>query len=365
MDIQMSEEFEINSSIKKYSVGITQRLSTEGFDNKNTYLLVDALVLKLWPILDHHHLIAIDATEQNKTLETAAKIIEKLRALGANRDSHLIAIGGGIIQDLATFVASTYMRGISWRYYPTTMLGMCDSCIGGKSSLNVGEYKNIAGNFYPPSYILVATELHQTLQKNEVIAGLFEAVKICFAATDTQFEDYLKITGDNLQKSLLALPDLISLSLKTKKQFIEEDEFDEGVRLLLNFGHTFGHAIEGATNYAITHGVAVGLGMLCALHCASYEAPLIEQNLRVIKLKSYIHTLLTQTEGISESLKTLDTSFALKKFKSDKKHKNDVYIVIAPNLEGYLMLKQLPKNQEADEKIMQSFQVVKDSYEIQ
>jgi len=180
MGFPMSESFSINSSIRKYSVEITQAPRINLASNENTYLLVDGLVLGLWPILKYSKTIAIDATEQTKTLETVASVIEQLRNLGANRDSHLIAVGGGIIQDVATFVASSYMRGISWSYYPSTMLGMCDSCIGGKSSINVGQYKNIAGNFYPPTHISVATDFHKTLEKMKLLLVYLRLRKFVF-----------------------------------------------------------------------------------------------------------------------------------------------------------------------------------------
>lgn len=365
MDFPMLESFDINSSIKKYSVEITQAPKINRTSSENTYLLVDALVLSLWPMLKHSKTITIDATEQTKTLETVASVIEQLRNLGANRDSHLIAVGGGIIQDVATFVASSYMRGISWSYYPSTMLGMCDSCIGGKSSINVGQYKNIAGNFYPPTHISVATDFHKTLEKNEVIAGLFEAVKICFSSTDDSFDRYLTLAGNGLNETLSRLPQLIELSLKTKRKFIEEDEFDQGVRLLLNFGHTFGHAIEGATNFIITHGVAVGLGMLSAIHLATQKEPTIANNRRVLQLKKYIISLLTQADGLSDSLKKLDSRLALDKFRSDKKHKNGFYTVIIPNVDGWLDRTYYVVGAETDNDIINAFEALKGEYEVQ
>jgi 3-dehydroquinate synthase len=190
-----------------------------------------------------------------------AYVVEQLRILGANRTSHLIAIGGGIIQDIATFTSSIFMRGISWTYYPTTLLGMVDSCVGGKSSINVGQFKDIAGNFYPPEDILIDTHFCHTLQHQDIISGLCEAVKICFAARGENFSNYLAMTDENGLVKDSDLSKAIELSLLTKKKFIEEDEFDTGVRLLLNFGHTFGHAIESLTNYKVPHGIAVSYGM--------------------------------------------------------------------------------------------------------
>ena len=223
----MSVSFEINSSSKSYQVEIGRgQLKSGLYAPKQNFVLVDELVLELYPYLDTDFLIVIPAVEESKSLATVAYVIEKLRLLGANRNSHLIAIGGGIIQDIATFTASIFMRGISWSYYPTTLLGMVDSCIGGKSSINVGQFKNIAGNFYPPERILIDTDFCETLKQQELISGLCEAVKICFASRDEVLTKYLSFTESNGLVNEANLPDIINLSLMTKKKFIEEDEFD-------------------------------------------------------------------------------------------------------------------------------------------
>ncbi len=163
----MSVSFDIQSSNKIYKVAIREDLLTKNlFEASNDLIIIDAHVLDLYPTLHAKNLIPIPALESSKTLDTVSYVIEQLRSKGAHRKSHLIAIGGGIIQDIATLVASLYMRGISWSYYPTTLLGMVDSCIGGKSSINVGKYKNIAGNFYPPQVITIEPHFCNTLEPN-------------------------------------------------------------------------------------------------------------------------------------------------------------------------------------------------------
>ena len=362
----MSVSFEINSSSKSYQVGIVRdQLEAGLYKPKQKFVLVDKLVLELYPYLQTDRLIVIPAVEESKSLETVAYVVEQLRLLGANRSSHLIAVGGGIIQDIATFTASIFMRGITWTYYPTTLLGMVDSCVGGKSSINVGQFKNIAGNFYPPEEILIDTHFCSTLQHQDLISGLCEAVKICFAERGEHFTDYLKTTDENGLVNEVDLAKIIELSLLTKKTFIEEDEFDTGVRFLLNFGHTFGHAIEAAGNFSITHGVAVGLGMQIANHLASKLHPEMNSVNRVKQLDAYLSVLLRGIPTLPKVLAEISSEVFVEKFKSDKKHTTNEYVVIVPDREGYLYRYFVTKSEEFEILLVASFEYLKDLYEVQ
>ena len=358
----MSETFEICSASGNYAITIdidsitTPRDSLGGEQIK----LIDEKVKSLWPRVASESAIGIEALEGNKNLETVALLIERLRDEGANRKTHLYAYGGGIVQDLSTFIASSYMRGIDWTYCPTTLLGMVDSCIGGKSSLNVGRYKNIAGNFYPPKAVLIDCNFCQTLSKEERIAGLCEAVKICFAAQGSQFERYLEIA--NLESdalSVLQLQSIISLSLRTKKVFIEEDEFDQGIRLLLNFGHTFGHAIEAGTNFAITHGVAVGLGMLAELEFSKAYFPLHKTPPRIASLIGYLQKLLLQLPLLKKQLSSLSMEDAYASFMSDKKHDSTHYYLILADESGCLKREAIAKSEHINSLIKTIFSKLK------
>jgi 3-dehydroquinate synthase len=356
----------IASSIKSYDVTVGVGVAEKLLSEQEVILIVDQKVNGLYPWLQGRNAIVIEAKEENKTLATVATTIEQLRALGANRHTHVVAVGGGIIQDLSTFAASSYMRGVKWTYFATTLLGMADSCIGGKSSINVGPYKNIAGNFYPPELVLVDTEFCNTLSDEQKIEGLLEAVKICFASDGAAFDRYLAIanSGDLLKDNKL-IAEVIALSLATKKKFIEEDEFDNGIRLLLNFGHTFGHAIEGASNYRISHGVAVGLGMLAAMDFSQGMGWSQETNSRIRSLKTYVCSLLSMVDGLASSLSGLSSSDALEKFRSDKKHRKQEFAVIAFDEAGFLVRRFVPVCQEVEGLIIDAFENLKRSYEIQ
>lgn len=358
----MSATFKVEASSGSYKVHIGSGLQVKEA-KQNTFSISDEIVAKLWAGSMPANAFVVAANEQNKTLETTAQIIEAMRSEGIQRGGHLEAFGGGIIQDLATITASLYMRGIDWTYYPTTLLGMVDSCIGGKSSINVGSYKNIAGNFYPPKEIIIDVEFCKTLALPEQVAGLCEAVKICYAAKNESFDQYIK-NFSNLSMPLSSeqLLELVELSLITKKTFIEEDEFDQGSRLLLNFGHTFGHAIEAATHFSITHGVAVGLGMLAEIRMGILLRKLNSLPERAMHLDAYIRRLLKSIPDMVSSIRNLDSALALEAFKSDKKHVKQSYVMVTLDEQGYLERVFLPVTDDLNQTILEIFEWVKKDF---
>lgn len=287
--------------------------------------------------------IGVDAVETSKSLDRISEVIIALRVLGANRDTILLAIGGGIIQDIATFVASVYMRGLKWDYLPTTLLGMVDSCIGGKSSINVGKYKNLIGNFYPPENIFVDLQFIETLSTEQRVAGLCEAVKICFAHTGDAFERYIAL-DPGAASSPEIFHELISLTLITKRWFVEIDEHDHKERQLLNFGHTFGHAIEGATNFAVPHGIAVGMGMLAAIEFARLNGHFASVPARVKLLERYVAAQLAKIANLPFLASQVAVSDLIDRFNADKKHTSAHYAVIVPDAAGYLIRVELEKS---------------------
>lgn len=356
-----SFEIEIRSSFGTYKVRIGRGLAREFVADSEALLAADSGLLAHFPWLDVPRTIPMIAAESAKTLQAAGDVVEALRDRGADRTSHLVAVGGGIVQDVATMSASIYMRGIKWTYCPTTLLGMVDSCIGGKSSINVGRYKNVAGNFHPPMQVLIDTDFCETLPTTQRVAGLCEAVKICFADTGTAFDEYLALVarGDVLDGSLL--PDIIALSLSTKKRFIEEDEFDNGVRLLLNFGHTFGHALEAAGNFSISHGVAVGLGIMAAVAFSEEQSPGVSTLPRVHALVSHLRDLVSHVPEVADHLRAIDREDALRRFKSDKKHRKDQFAVISLTSVGYLQRQFIPASVDSEQRILRAFAAIQDN----
>lgn len=340
----MSEPFSItiHSSTGEYKVSVARGLGTRGAGH--AIRLADRRVADLHPAIRSTEMIGIDALETEKTLSAVEACISALRDQRANRSTRISVFGGGIIQDVATLTASLYMRGIAWDYYPTTLLSMVDSCIGGKSSINVGSYKNLAGNFYPPTEIFIDPEFCTTLTPGQITEGLCEAVKICFAARDDAFDRYMQLVdAADPARNLDTLADIISLSLSTKQVFIEEDEFDRGIRLLLNYGHTLGHPLEGASDFRINHGLAVGVGMITSLHLAGFGHEGGPD--RVRRLRAYVSHLLKSNDFLPAELRAVDVERIVAGFTSDKKHTDDHFVVIIPDAEGYLVRSRLPKTE--------------------
>lgn len=209
----------------------------------------------------------IEAIEDNKSLEAAPALVRRLAEGGIRRDHLLLAVGGGIIQDMTCFVASILFRGIDWAFLPTTLLAQADSCIGSKSSINAAGTKNLIGNFYPPKLISLAAEFLVTLDERDVRSGVGEMLKVHTIDGPASFD---RIAA--AYESLFADPDVmlgfVRDSLLMKQKLIEVDEFDRGPRNIMNYGHSFGHAIEAATNFAVPHGIAVTMGMDMANHVA-------------------------------------------------------------------------------------------------
>lgn len=249
--------------------------------NQNKYhFIVDENIVRLYGnkftnILKQGRAIVIEANEGNKSLDAISSVVSKLVENKVRRGDVLVAIGGGVIQDITCFLASTLLRGIDWKFVPTTLLSQADSCIGSKSSINVGGVKNILGTFNPPSEIYISQDFLKTLSPEELNSGIGEIIKVHAIDGKDSFDrlakDYLSIF--NSENVLLSY---IKASLLIKKRFIEQDEFDKGIRQIFNYGHSFGHAIEAASQYKISHGIAVTMGMEIANHISMQRGSLPE-----------------------------------------------------------------------------------------
>lgn len=204
---------------------------------------------------------SVPAGESSKSLEMANVIYDFLADNQFTRSDAIIALGGGVVGDLASFVASTYMRGIAFVQIPTSLLAQVDSSIGGKTAVNSSKAKNMIGTFAQPDGVLIDPETLNSLPELRVREGIAEIIK-CGAISDASlWHDLEKLTG--IQDLLDHSEAIIQKALQVKKNVVEEDEFDNGSRLLLNFGHTIGHAIENTAGYGeISHGEAVAIGMV-------------------------------------------------------------------------------------------------------
>lgn len=212
-----------------------------------------------------HDTIVLPAGETSKTLEHVTRIFETLAAIGASRDCAVIALGGGVIGDLAGFAAASWMRGVDFVQMPTTLLAMVDSSVGGKTGVNLAAGKNLVGAFHQPRAVFADTSTLKTLPAREYAAGLAEVVKYG-AIGDAELFAWLEANVDALNaRDTSTLAAAIAASCRYKAAVVARDERELGERALLNFGHTFGHAIEAADGYGhVLHGEAVAIGMLLA-----------------------------------------------------------------------------------------------------
>ena len=209
--------------------------------------------------------------EESKNFETYQSILNQMVKNGFTRSDCVVAVGGGVVGDMSGFAAATFMRGVDFYNIPTTLLSQVDSSIGGKVAIDFCGVKNIVGAFYPPKAVLIDAETLNTLPKRQVSSGLCEALKM--AAT------FDKKLFNHFENEELDIDYIIEKSLRLKKAVVEEDEKEQGVRKVLNFGHTVGHAIESANLGRLYHGECVGLGML---YCCSEE---VKQKIKTVLLR--------------------------------------------------------------------------------
>lgn len=261
---------EIKSRFKTYTVNFVENLAGihSLAESQETFFVFDAHVYELYkselPKIPTDRLYLLEALESNKNMPTVLNICEQMTTMAAKRNTHLVSVGGGIVQDITGFVANCLYRGIKWTFYPSTLLAACDSCIGGKSSLNYKGFKNLLGSFYPPDEIYIYPQFFSTLSNKDYCSGLGEVVKFNVIAGGSRFDHLEQDIDDILMHDYKKLLSYVHTSLEFKKNFIEEDEFDRGIRILLNFAHTFGHALESVSSYAVSHGSAVAIGMMIA-----------------------------------------------------------------------------------------------------
>lgn len=262
--------------VRDYAAVMHEVLTSDDF------VLADANVVALYPRLRERvealQHVLVRPTEEAKSFSNLAPIIEELIRRRFTKKGRLIAVGGGIVQDITAFIASVLFRGTGWLFFPTSLLAQCDSCIGSKTSINVGPYKNQLGNFWPPRSIYIDFAFLATLNEREIRSGLGEMMH------------YFLVNGEAdlawvEPRVVAALTDPATVremthrSLTIKKAMVERDEFDEGPRNVFNYGHSFGHALESTTDYAVPHGIAVSYGMDLA-NCLSVRLGLIPQETR-------------------------------------------------------------------------------------
>lgn len=327
----MSDSLEIQSHKGSYHVLFSDHLPFDDDVLANSHFIIDKKVAALYQqplkkMLSSSSVLLIEALEKNKSLEQLPLYVEHLIKNKLRRNQRLIAIGGGIIQDITCFLAATLLRGIEWWYVPTTLLAQADSCIGSKSSINCGQLKNILGTFTPPHKVFIDVNFLKTLDRVDIRSGIGEMLKVHAIHGEAAFH---VIAGH--YSSLFDDPSLmtqyIRRSLEIKKVIIEQDEFDLNLRQVMNYGHTFGHAIESATDYHIPHGIAVTIGMDMANYIAVHTGHTLEYHYQ------RMHPILKMnyTDYLEQEI-TLDKF--MQAITKDKKNMNNKITLILPDQDG-------------------------------
>lgn len=260
----------IHSMYRDYSADFVREPITDKILSlQNRFVIVDAKVMELYsqliePLLIKGQYYLLEAVEESKTVNKALEIINQIICLSTRKNTNLIAIGGGITQDVTCFISSILYRGVEWNFVPTTLLAQTDSCIGSKSSINYAQYKNLLGTFYPPSNVWIDTAFIKTLAQPDYLSGLGEIFKIAVMRGKTDFYDLQGKLPQLLKRESATLESNMEKTLAFKKKLIESDEFDRNERNILNFGHTFGHAVESVSDFRVPHGQGVSLGIVIA-----------------------------------------------------------------------------------------------------
>ena len=286
----------IKSSIRDYTVNFVDDFSIPLAKElgSGSFFIIDSNVYKLYfdnNIFDKSakNFLIIKASELNKSIDKCKEIVEILVEKKIRHNQRMVAIGGGIIQDITSFTASIYLRGIEWSFFPTTLLAQADSCIGGKTSINLGTLKNIVGNFNPPVKIYLDIDFLATLSKEDIKSGIGEILHFYYYSNSPYIKEIAN-TYDDLIINPKSLLKYIKESLMIKKTVIETDEFDMAERNKFNYGHTFGHAIETSSNYSIKHGQAVTVGMDIANYISNYVINFVNIEQKTFASKTKLFT---------------------------------------------------------------------------
>jgi 3-dehydroquinate synthase len=272
----------------------------------------------------NYTVIKIDGTEKNKTQTTIDSIVSQMLDMDIDKSYMLVGVGGGVVTDMAGYVASIYKRGIKLGLVPTTILGMTDAAIGGKNGVNVGLYKNMVGTTYRAQFILYDFNFLETLPKAEWINGFAEIIKHACIKDATMFNELAANNIDYYFENKNAIALLIEKNVALKTAVVVNDEYETGERYLLNFGHTFGHAVENL--YSLPHGHAVSIGMIMAAKISeeinNFDSTSKEKLIKIL-----------QQYGLPVALQ-IDKVQVLSSLKKDKKRAGDAINFVLLNSIG-------------------------------
>ncbi|MBE5967991.1 MAG: 3-dehydroquinate synthase [Lachnospiraceae bacterium] len=317
VDNKLAYEIRIEESYRFLS----EILQSLDMQNRKFMILTDRNVGKLYaeqvekalrPIAKSVAVYPFPAGEKSKNLDTVKDCYEQLILHGFDRKDILIALGGGVVGDLTGFVASTYLRGIRFVQVPTTLLAMVDSSIGGKTGVDFNDYKNMVGAFYQPKLVYINLAALKTLPANQYYSGMGEIIKHGLIKDCNYYTWIKEHTAQIKAKDYTTLAKMIYRSCRIKKEVVEEDPKEAGVRALLNFGHTIGHSVEKLKNFTLLHGECVSIGMAAAAYISLQRGDITEG-----QYKDLLQTLQAFEQPIT--VQGLDVEAVLEATKLDKK----------------------------------------------
>lgn len=330
----MITSFKIKSKIQSYQVIFNGNLkkSLSKFE-KNTVFIIDSKVYTIYlkNIIKGKKYIKLSSHEGTKDFLNLSKLI-RFFINNVSKNTKVIAVGGGVIQDVTSFLSSIFKRGVDWYFFPTTIISQGDSCIGGKTSINYNKIKNQLGNFYPPKKIIINPIFLKNISKKEIYSGLGEMGHYFFLSSIKDYKYYKNFLLSYSSKKKLNFNEIIFKSLNIKKRYIEKDEFDKNIRLKLNYGHTFGHAIENLTK--IPHGIAVAHGMNIS-NFVSFKLGYLDLN-QFDDMKKTLNMILKKNP-----IKKINLKKFLELLKKDKKSTNKNIRVVLSKGVGKMFLKKI------------------------
>jgi 3-dehydroquinate synthase len=329
------QELTVKGQIKNSTILIGERLrnAINYIDTQRVIVITDSHVDHLYrDQFPSEDIITIGTGETIKNLDTVREIYHRLVEMQADRSTFILGIGGGVVCDICGFAASTYMRGLRFAYVPTTLLAQVDASVGGKNGVNLEGYKNLVGIFNQPEFVLCDGSLLKTLPPREVICGMAEIIKHA-AIADTVLFDYLEKNYENaLRLDDDVIEKLVYDSVVIKSAVVNQDESEQGERRKLNFGHTFGHAIEKGTDY--NHGEAIGVGMAVAGDLSVARGLLNAEESQ--RLKQLLQKFQLPITG------KIDSAGVMEAIQKDKKRTGDnVYFVFLAQI-GRAVVENIP-----------------------
>ena len=343
----------IKSGEKDYIVKIVNKSNIQEDITKleekyrKVVILVDRNILKLYPNIltyENYDYLVLDATEDQKSFHNLSVVFDYYQSIGLQKKDVVVALGGGIIQDIVSLTTKVYWRGVDHYLIPTTLLSMSDSSIGAKCGINYKDKKNQIAVFNSPAGVLQNLPFLETLENKDIVSGVGEIVKLLITSNENDFIFLEEGIGEAISNRSKFGP-LIMKSLISKKEVIEEDEYESDLRRVLNYGHTLGHAVESLSNYSIPHGVAVLWGMDIMNFIA------LQRGFLPIEVYERINKLIIKIYDIS-TIRVDSYKQLLDFVRSDKKVEGTKINIVYPEALGSLVIKGI----EIDSKLLKNIE---------